>query len=415
MKKTERIFIMSDVLDAFKEAQAETVTRETGRKLRIGIIGCGGIAKRHAGAYLNMPDAEIVAGCDLIPGKAEAFMREMGVVGAKTEYRDHNEMLADESLHLDAVSVCTYNRQHVPCSVAALDRGISVLLEKPLCVDMDEAWELYEAKCRSKGVLSIGFQPRFDENMKDICRVVESGVLGKIYYVQTGGGRRHGIPYRDNDIENTFVKDETAGIGAIGDIGCYSLDMIMNALGHPKPLTVTGYKSNLLGRSPDYYYFNRKNEKNSDEQKQRMADAFTVDDFGAAFIRLEGGIIIDFRIAWAMHLDTPGDTIIYGTKGSLRIPSTNCWNGSIGGPMTVYHEVAGKQIETVLPLAPDRKPADPTLWDMKIRTFLDACLGLCDTPVPIEQILYNQAMVSGIVKSSEIGHEIELDFSRIKK
>ena len=405
---------MSDVLDAFKESAAVSLTPTDGKKLRIGIIGCGGIAKRHVGAYLNMPDAEIVAGCDLVEGRAEAFMKSFGIEGAKTHYKNHEEMLADKSLGLDAVSVCTYNRQHVPCSVAALDAGVSVLLEKPLCVDMDEAWELYEAKCRSGKVLSIGFQPRFDENMKDICRVVESGVLGKIYYVQTGGGRRHGIPYRDLDIDNTFVKDETAGIGAIGDIGCYSLDMVMNALGHPKPLTVTGYKSNLLGRDPEYYHFNKQNKLNTEEEKKRLADDFTVDDFGAAFIRLEGGIIIDFRIAWAMHLDTPGDTIIYGTKGSLRIPSTNCWNGSIGGPMTIYHEVAGKQVQTTLPLAPDRKPGDPTLWDMKIRTFLDACKGLRDTPVPIEQILYNQAMVSGIVTSSELGREITLDFSRIK-
>ena len=197
---------MSDILDAFKDAQGEESVKTEGRKLRIGIIGCGGIAKRHAEAYLHMPDAEIVAGCDLIPGKAAEFMRDFGLEGAKTHYRDHIEMLSDESLELDAVSVCTYNRQHGPCSVAALDRGISVLLEKPLCVDMDEAWELYEAKCRSKGVLSIGFQPRFDANMKDVCEVVQSGVLGKIYYVQTGGGRRHGIPYRDTDIENTFVK-----------------------------------------------------------------------------------------------------------------------------------------------------------------------------------------------------------------
>ena len=406
---------MSDILDAFKEVKADEAVAKSDKKIRVGIIGCGGIARHHITAYLNMPDVEIVAGCDLIPGRAAEFMAKYGVVGAKTEYKDHIEMLDDKSLALDAVSVCTYNRQHVPCSVAALERGVNVLLEKPLCVNMDEAWELYDAKCKSGKILSIGFQPRFDANMKDVCEVVKSGVLGKIYYIQTGGGRRHGIPYRDNDLDNTFVKDETAGIGAIGDIGCYSLDMVMNALGHPKPLTVTGYKSNLHGKNPEYYYFNRANQKNSEEAKARMADAFTVDDFGAAFIRLEGGIILDFRIAWAMHLDTPGDTILYGTKGSLRIPSTNCWNGSIGGPLKIYHEVAGKQVETVLPMAPDRKPGEPTLWDRKIRTFLDACLGLREAPVPIEEILYNQAIVDGIVRSSDLGREIELDFSKLGK
>ena len=406
---------MSDILDAFKEAQTDNTAASTDKVFRIGIIGCGGIAKRHVEAYLNAPNAKIVAGCDLIPGKAKELFESFGIEDAKTDYADHEAMLADESLALDAVSVCTYNRQHVCCSIAALKKGLHVLLEKPMCVTMDEAWELYDAKCESGKVLSIGFQPRFDANMQDIKAVVESGVLGKIYYVQTGGGRRHGIPFRDDTLNNTFVKDETAGIGAIGDIGCYSLDMVMNALGHPKPLTVTGYKSNLLGRKPEYYYFNKLGQKNSDENAARLADEFTVDDFGAAFIRLEGGIIIDFRIAWAMHLDTPGDTIIYGTKGSLRIPSTNCWNGSIGGPLKIYSEVAGKQVETELPLAAAWKKGQPTLWDKKIRGFLAACAGTAPVPAPIEEILYNQGMLSGIVESSNIGREIELDFSKLDK
>lgn len=405
---------MSNILDAFKEVQTGSA-EFSGKKLRIGIIGCGGIAKRHVGAYLNTPEAEIVAGCDLIEGKAAALFKSFKIEGAKTHYKNHEEMLADESLQLDAVSICTYNRQHVCCAIAALRHGLHVLLEKPLCVTMDEAWELYDEKQKSDKVLSIGFQPRFDADMQDIKAVVESGVLGKIYYVQTGGGRRHGIPFREIDEENTFVKDETAGIGAIGDIGCYSLDLVMNALGHPKPLTVTGFKSNLLGKCPDYYYFNKKNQKNTDEAKAALADAFSVDDFGAALIRLEGGIVIDFRIAWAMHLDTPGDTIIYGTKGSLRVPSTNCWNGSIGGPLKIYHEVAGKQVETVLPLNPPPKPDAPTLWDKKIRTFLAACRGECATPAPIEEIIYNQAMLSGIIESSDIAREIELDFSKMDK
>ena len=112
----------------------------------------------------------------------------------------------------------------------------------------------------------------------------------------------------------------------MGDIGCYSLDMVLNAIGYPKPLTVSGYKSDFFGKNPKVL-------------SEKDAARFNVDDFAAAFIRLEGGIVLDFRIAWAMNLDTPGDTIIMGTKGGLRIPSTECWNGSIGGEMTVYKQV----------------------------------------------------------------------------
>ena len=122
---------------------------------------------------------------------------------------------------------------------------------------------------------------------------------------------------------------------------------------------------------------------------------------------------MDFRISWAMHLNTSGDTIIYGTKGSLRIPSTECWNGTIGGPMVIYHEVAGKQVETVLPLGDRTVGVRGTLWDQKIRTFLDAIKEGKEPPVPIDQIIYNQAIISGLVESHEKGREVSLDFSRM--
>ena len=394
-----------NILNAFKNTTPDEVKIDVSKKLRVGIIGCGGIARSHIKTYLRMPDVEIVAGCDIVPGRAKDFMESFGVEGAKTDYKDHREMLDDESLKLDCVSVCTYNRQHVPCAMYALKKGVNVLLEKPLCVTMDEAFELYRAEKESGKVLSIGFQPRFDESMRDIVRIVKSGALGKVYYIQTGGGRRRGIPVGN---EMSFIRDDTAGIGALGDIGCYSLDMVLNAIGYPKPLTVTGYKSDFFGKDPASY----KARFNGDMEKaSATAKAFSVDDFGAAFIRLEGGIILDFRISWAMNLDTPGDTIIYGTKGSLRIPSTDCWNGTVGGPMTIYHEVAGKQVETVIPL-PGVKSE---LWYGKVRSFLDACKCGGPAPVSIEQIIYNQAIISGLVESHEKGREIELDFSAIGK
>ena len=135
-----------------------------------------------------------------------------------------------------------------------------------------------------------------------------------------------------------------------------------------------------------------------------------MDDFAAAFVRLEGGIILDFRIAWAMHLDTPGDSIIMGTKGSLRIPSTDCWNGTVGGPMTIYHDVAGAQTQTTIPVIESKGPG---LFDRKIRSFLDAVKNGTPAPVPTSQILYNQAIIDHIVKSAELGHEVEVKIPEI--
>ncbi len=382
-------------------ANKEKKIVDTTKKLRIGIIGTGGIANAHINSYKKMPDVEIVAGADIVPGKAAAFFKNHRIEGAKTNYASHKEMLADKNLKLDAVSICTYNRQHAVCTIDALNAGLNVILEKPMSVTTEEAVEMMRVEKESGKVLSIGFQPRLDANMQKIREIVQSGELGKVYYIQTGGGRRRGIPATRG---TTFIEDATAGIGALGDIGCYSLDMVLKAIGYPKPLTVTGYKSDFFGKDKNYIGYPK-------GKGEEFAKLFGVDDFAAAFIRLEGGIILDFRISWAMNMDTPGDTIILGTKGGLRIPSTDCWNGTVGGPMKIYHEVAGSQVCTEIPIIPADK--EYSLFDKKIRSFLDACKGLAPVPVPTSEIIYNQAIIDGIAKSSILGREIAIEIPQI--
>ncbi|MCQ2485151.1 MAG: Gfo/Idh/MocA family oxidoreductase [Clostridia bacterium] len=378
---------MSDaVLNQFTQTVTEE-KKETGRRFKIGIIGTGWIAESHVESYLQMDDVDIVAMADLIPGKAEKFAARYNKDGKLDNvrfYPSHKELLDNEEL--DGVSICTYNMTHAECAIYALNKGVNVLLEKPMCVTTEEAVEIMRAEKASGKIISIGFQPRGDENMKMVKKIVQSGELGEIYYIQTGGGRRRGIP------NSTFIEKKTAGIGAMGDIGCYSLDVVLNAIGYPKPLTVTGYTSAFFGTNPKY---------------NNPADAarFNVEDFAAAFVRLEGGIVLDFRISWAMHPDTPGDTIIFGKEGALRIPSTDCWNGSMSGPMTIYHDVAGEQVATVIPLIENKGKG---LFYKKCRAFLDAIAEGGKAPIPTSEILYNQAIIDHIVKSAELGREVEV-------
>lgn len=377
---------MSDaVLNQFTPPAENEEAVDVTKKLKFGIIGTGWIAESHVENLKLMPDVEIVAGADLLTGKAEKFFKKYSLPDVRC-YPDHKTMLNAEEL--DAVCVCTYNSTHAECTIDSLKKGVNVLLEKPMCITIDEAAEIIKAEKQSDKLLSLGFQPRMDDNMKMIRKIVQSGELGQVYYIQTGGGRRRGIP------NSTFIEKKTAGIGALGDIGCYSLDMVLNAIDYPKPLTVSGYKSNFLGTNPKY-------------NNPTDAARFDVDDFAAAFIRLEGGIILDFRIAWAMHIDTPGDTIIMGTEGALRIPSTECWNGTVGGPMKLYRDVAGKQIEVEIPLCP-QEDSFGGLFYRKLRSFVNAIKNGSEAPVPSSQIFYNQAIIDGIVKSSELGREIEI-------
>ena len=151
-----------NILDRFKEGGNEEKIIDTAKKVKVGIIGTGWIAEAHVANYLRCPDVEIVAAADLVPGKAEKFCKDNGIEGVRC-YPDHKSMLDAEQL--DAVSVCTYNRTHAECTIYALEKGVNVLLEKPMCVTLEEAVDICRAEKKSGKILSIGFQPRFDENM----------------------------------------------------------------------------------------------------------------------------------------------------------------------------------------------------------------------------------------------------------
>ena len=386
---------MSNILDRFNENLTEEAKLDTDRKVKVGIIGTGWIAEAHAIEYLKMPDVEIVALADLIPGKAEAFAAKHGITGCKFYPSDRALIDAGE---VEAVSICTYNAQHAEPTIYALEHGVNVLLEKPFTVTLDEAVKVCRAEKKSGKILTIGFQPRMSANMQMIKKIVDSGELGDIYYIQAGGGRRHGIP---TPYGTTFIEKQTGGIGAMGDIGCYSLDMLLNAIGYPKPLTVTGYTSAFFGKNPQYFV--------NDGKPAEYADKFGVDDFAAGFVRLEGGIVLDFKISWAMHMDTMGDALILGTKGGLRIPSTECWNGSFNKPLTIYRNVAGKDVSYEVPLINQKDD----FFFKKVRSFVDAVKFDGKATVPSSQIIINQAIIDGIIKSNELGREIEVEIPEI--
>jgi len=360
-------------------------------KLRIGIIGTGGIAHSHANAYKSFDDVEVVAGADIIPGKARAFLDRFGWTDA-TAYDDCESLCARDDI--DAVSICTYNTQHACCAIAALESGKHVLLEKPMCVTLKEGIEIMKAEKKSGKILTVGFQPRYNNNCRKIKRIVDSGELGKVYYVQIGGSRRRGIP------GSTFIDADKAAFGAIGDLGCYSLDLSLNSIGYPKPLTVSAYTSDYFGKNPKYY---------------GEADRFSVDDFSAAFIRLEGDIILDYRMAWAMHMDICSDFVILGTDAGLKAtaPHPNpLWGSIISGDISglyIMHDKGGEPVTTQLSL----EKTDYNIFTMKVRDFVDAVKKGGKAPIPTSQIIYNQAIIDAMVTSAKEHCEIKIDIPEI--
>ncbi|MCJ8007481.1 Gfo/Idh/MocA family protein [Lederbergia wuyishanensis] len=361
----------------------------TTNKVRIGIIGSGGIAQAHARSYMQMPEVEIIAVADVIQGKAAEFIERLGLTDAKA-FDSHLELL---ELDLDGVSVCTPNVAHHRTSVDALNAGKHVLVEKPLAVTLEQGVEMVQAGKKADKILTVGFQPRYDPNMQAVKQIVQSGQLGNVYYVQTGGGRRRGMP------GGTFINKELAGAGAMADIGCYSLDLALNALGYPKPLSVSAFTSNHFGTSPTYH---------------PQAERFEVEDFGVALVRLEGGKVLNFKISWAMHMDSLGPTLFLGTDAGLKLtpagsgPWSGVWDGGIGS-ITLFHDIQGHHTESPIPV----QQHNLNIFYEKVRDFVVAIKEGKSAPIPGEEILINQAIIDGILRSSELGREVEIEIPEV--
>lgn len=355
------------------------------RKLRIGIIGTGRVARLHARAYRSIEQAEVISVADVVPNRALEFVDTQELRGAQA-FEDYRQLLA---LDLDAVSICTPNKTHSSVSIDALRAGKHVLVEKPLSVTLREGVEMVKTAREEGRLLSVGFQPRYDPNMVVIKDIVQSGQLGDVYYVEAGGGRRRGMP------SGSFVRKDVAGAGAMADIGCYSLDLVLNSLGHPRPVTVSAYTSSYFGTNSKFH---------------PEASLFNVEDFGAALIRFENGMALNFRVSWAMHMDTLGATYFLGTDGGLKItpkgsgPWSGVWDGGVGS-MKVYHDIREHHTESCIPV----KGHEVDLFREKVRDFVEAVAEGRSAPIPAEQVLPNQAIIDGILRSAELKREVEVE------
>ena len=146
------------------------------KKLRIGLVGAGNIAKTHLRAYQNVENAEVVAICDI---NAEKLAITAAKFGIEKTYTSETEMLANEEL--DAVDVCVWNCNHAVCSIEALNAGKHVLCEKPMATSAEEAQQMLDAAKKNDRLLMIGFVVRFCDESRITMDFINNGYLGDIY------------------------------------------------------------------------------------------------------------------------------------------------------------------------------------------------------------------------------------------
>ena len=192
-------------------------------KVKVGIMGCGftiGIAMAHVEGYKRVPNAELVAMYDKIPGRAAKFMEIHKIEGVKA-CDDLEEFYA----MVDAVSVCTPNFEHANMAIDAMEHGKHVIVEKPFSLSYEDGLRALKAhKDHPDLVAMTVFNYREQAEVQMFKRIIDSGKLGKIISVRHigGGGRMW-------DGEHVFLEwrmqEKTSGTGSMADFGVHMLDL----------------------------------------------------------------------------------------------------------------------------------------------------------------------------------------------
>ncbi|MEP9851165.1 Gfo/Idh/MocA family oxidoreductase [Staphylococcus aureus] len=252
--------------------------------IKIGIIGCGGIANgKHLPSLEKIPEATMVAFCDIDLAKAKTAAQTYGNSDASV-YEDYKKMLDNSSV--DVVHICTPNNTHKDITVAALNAGKHVMCEKPMAKTSDEALEMIEAAKRNNRKLTIGYQNRFRADSQHLRKVTQRGDLGDIYYSKAKAIRRRAVP-----TWGVFLDEEKQGGGPLIDIGTHALDLTLWMMDNYEPESVMGSTFHKLG----------KKENAANAWGPWDPEKFTVEDSAFGFIKMTNGATIILESSWALN------------------------------------------------------------------------------------------------------------------
>jgi len=355
------------------------------KKLKVGIIGCGGIAQqKHLPAIQQIKETEITALCDIIPQKAEDLAKKFNLGDAKI-YSDYKDLIKDGSI--DVVHVLTPNRSHSPITVDSLEAGKHVMCEKPMATSYEEAKKMVDTAKKTGKLLTIGYQYRCMPSPLYLKKVCERGDLGDIYFAKAHAIRRRAVP-----TWGVFLKEKEQGGGPLIDIGTHALDLTLWVMDNYKPKSVTGSVYKKLGDNPD-----SGNIWGPWDPKE-----FTVEDSAFGFITMENGATIILEASWALNSLDVGEGIctLCGTKAGADMKDGLRINSSDLGKLTVTKPdlgVGGVQYYSGTSMEPK---------DIECFNWYDAILNGAELRVKPEQAMVVTQILEGIYQSAKSGKQV---------
>lgn len=352
-------------------------------KVKVAVVGTGGIAQEHIAAYLHNPRVELYAFCDVSEKNLRAAGEKYGV---ERLYTSEPEMLAALP-ELDAVSVCTWNCAHAECAITALKAGCHVLCEKPMAVNAAQAKRMAEAAGSSGRLLMIGFVRRFGNDCAVLKDFIDQGYFGDIYYAKASYLRRCGNP------GGWFGDKDRSGGGPLIDLGVHIIDLVRYVMGNPKPVSVYGAAFRELG--------GRRNLKAGTggyvSVGKSAEDVSDVEDMAAALIRFDNGAVLSIETSFDLHMERDKSGIeLFGTKAGAKLDPE----------LKIYTEI--NDYLTNVQLASPTALSFQGLFQKEIDHFISCILDGAPCRAPAEDGVALMEILDAVYRSAASGHEVVL-------
>ncbi len=355
------------------------------RTVKVGIIGCGGIANgKHMPSLKKLPNVEMVAFCDIIEEKARAAAEKYGTPDAKV-FTDYKDLLAMDEI--EVVHVCTPNRSHSFITVDALHANKHVMCEKLMVKIVVEAKAMLDAAKETGKKLTIGYQNRFRADSRYLHRACERGDLGEVYFAKAHALRRRAVP-----TWGVFLNEYEQGGGPLIDIGTHALDLTLWCMNNYEVKSVTGSTFKKLNDQ----------KETGNAWGDWKCDEFTVEDSAFAFITMKNGATIILESSWALNTLEVDEakTSLCGTKAGADMKDG----------LRINFVEFGRQVVT----KPDLESGGVAFYhapketdaDLEARQWIEAVVNDTEPVVKPEEALVVSQILEAVYESAKTGKTI---------
>jgi len=337
--------------------------KKSEQSIKCGIVGYGpsfNMGRNHA-EWINATEGmETTAVCDIDPERIKAAKKELPPL--KGYFTDTSEMLKMEGL--DLVVVVLPHNLHAPITLKCLKAGKNAILEKPMCLTVEEADNMIEIAKKKGVMLSVFHNRRWDPDYIAIKDIIAKDLIGKVFHIECFAGD-YGHP------GFWWRSDKAISGGIMYDWGAHVLDWIL-CMVNSKVISVMG------------------------DMQKRVWHSVTNEDHSQAYMRFRNGVTAEFMISNIAAVNKP-KWLILGTKGSI------VFNEGRQQPIMLTTLTEGVRCEGEVKIAMFQDA-----WAQYYRNIADHLLMGEELTVKPEQARDVVAVIEAVSKSSELGRSVSL-------